>query len=275
MPTLTTRFKDKILDQHSIQNGMSLSIGRLGRNDIVINNLAVSENHARIVHKGNKVYIEDLNSTNGTFVNKKQVTSHSHMLKDKDIITIGKHEIVFNVSDEIGSAHIEIPKPSKAANPKFKTMALDTAAYQNIMETNISDPNRATLLIFRLKDKQIRKYLLKPDKQLTIGRLSDNDIVIENDAVSGHHARVFSKDDEFYVEDLNSTNGTFLDKKRITAHRLRDEDIITIGKHELVFCEYERYTMEETAHAYAGLAYSTPSTTALDVSELKKNWLKK
>jgi len=275
MPILTTRFKDKILNRYSIQKGMSLSVGRLSRNDIVINNLAVSENHAQIVHKGDKFYIEDLNSTNGTFVNKKQITSHSHMLKDKDIITIGKHEIVFNVSDEIGSEHLETPKSSKELNPKGKTMALDTAAYQNIMEKNIYDPNRATLLIFRFRDKQIRKYILKHDKQLAIGRLPDNDIVIENDAVSGHHARVFSRDNEFYIEDLNSTNGTFVHKKRITSHRLKDEDIITIGKHELVFCEYEKYTMEETSHAYAGLAYSTPSTTALDVSELKKNWLKK
>lgn len=197
------------------------------------------------------------------------------MLKDKDIITIGKHEIVFDVSDEIGLTHLDPPKSSKAANPKFKTMALDTAAYKNIMDKNIHDPNRATLLIFRLKGKQIRKYLLEPDKQLAIGRLSDNDVVIENDAVSGHHARVFAKGNEFYVEDLNSTNGTFVHQKRIASHRLKDEDVITIGKHELVFCAYEKYTVEETSQAYAGLAYSTPSTTALDVSELKKKWLKK
>jgi len=269
MPTLTTRFKDKILNRYSIKKEISLSIGRLGNNNIVIDNAGVSESHAQILTKGDHFCIEDLNSTNGTFVNKKQISSH--VLKDGDIITIGKHELIFRISDEVDSEHIEVPKPSKEITPRGKTSSLDTVEYRKILEKNIYDPNRATLLIFRFKGKQIRKYILKHDKLLTIGRLQDNDIVIENDAMSGHHARIISKDNEFYIEDLDSTNGTFVHEKQITSQLLRDEDIITIGRHELVFCVYEKYTLEETLLTQAsGLAYSTPSTTALDISEFKK-----
>lgn len=71
----------------------------------------------------------------------------------------------------------------------------------------------------------------------TIGRLPDNSIVIENPAVSGHHACVFRDADHFVVEDLESTNGTFVNQKRVTRHTLHDGDALLVGKHELVFDE--------------------------------------
>jgi hypothetical protein len=69
----------------------------------------------------------------------------------------------------------------------------------------------------------------------TIGRLPDNSIVIENPAVSGHHACVFRDGDQFVVEDLESTNGTFVNERRVTRHTLRGGDVLLVGKHELVF----------------------------------------
>ena len=69
----------------------------------------------------------------------------------------------------------------------------------------------------------------------TIGRLPDNSIVIENPAVSGHHACVFRDADHFIVEDLESTNGTFVNQKRVTRHTLHNGDVLLVGKHELVF----------------------------------------
>jgi pSer/pThr/pTyr-binding forkhead associated (FHA) protein len=69
----------------------------------------------------------------------------------------------------------------------------------------------------------------------TIGRLPDNSIVIENPAVSGHHACVFRDGEQFVVEDLESTNGTFVNEKRVTRHMLQAGDVLLVGKHELVF----------------------------------------
>jgi pSer/pThr/pTyr-binding forkhead associated (FHA) protein len=236
----------------------------------VIENDAVSVKHAVIITKVDEYYIEDLNSTNGSFVNKKKI--NSHMLKDEDIITIGKHELVFKMSDEGGLERNDAPKLSNGIISRDKTSALDTIGYREIMAKNIFDSSKATLLIFKFKGEQIRKYVLKHDKQLMIGRLPDNDIVIENDAVSGKHAVIIPKDDEYYIEDLNSTNGTFVNKKKINSHMLKDEDIITIGKHELVFCIYEKCTMEETLLPYDyGTSYSTDATMALDTSKIRKN----
>lgn len=68
---------------------------------------------------------------------------------------------------------------------------------------------------------------------MTIGRKEDNDIRIENLAVSGHHAKLLTIFEDSFLEDLNSTNGTFVNGKSINKHPLRNGDVIVIGKHEL------------------------------------------
>jgi pSer/pThr/pTyr-binding forkhead associated (FHA) protein len=69
----------------------------------------------------------------------------------------------------------------------------------------------------------------------TIGRLPDNSMVIDNPAVSSHHACVFRDGDHFVVEDLQSTNGTFVNDKRVNRHVLQNGDVVLVGKHRLVF----------------------------------------
>lgn len=91
-------------------------------------------------------------------------------------------------------------------------------------------------LKFRKDEKKIGEYVIEKGKSLTIGRLEDNDIVIENLAVSGHHARVDSVGDRFLITDLNSKNGTFINEQHIAQpHWLQHGDVIIIGKHYLVF----------------------------------------
>jgi predicted component of type VI protein secretion system len=74
---------------------------------------------------------------------------------------------------------------------------------------------------------------------LTIGRGPDNDIVVDNLAVSTHHARIFLELDHYVVEDLQSVNGTFVNGQAIQRKTLRDGDRIGIGKHVLAFFEYK------------------------------------
>ena len=74
-----------------------------------------------------------------------------------------------------------------------------------------------------------------PPGRVIIGRSPDNEIYIKSKFVSRHHAQLVSDDDGAIIEDLNSTNGIFLDDKQVKKYRLRDGDIITIGVHELVY----------------------------------------
>ncbi len=71
-------------------------------------------------------------------------------------------------------------------------------------------------------------------KPVTIGRAPDNDIQIDNLAVSDHHARIFSPDDRLKVEDLNSLNGIAVNGTRATQEWLYSGDVITVGKHAIV-----------------------------------------
>ena len=72
-------------------------------------------------------------------------------------------------------------------------------------------------------------------ERMTVGRKPDNDIQIDNLAVSGKHALVITILDDSFLEDLGSTNGTYVNGKLIKKHALRDGDVIGIGKHELKY----------------------------------------
>lgn len=72
-------------------------------------------------------------------------------------------------------------------------------------------------------------------ERMTVGRKTDNDIRIDNLAVSGRHALVITILDDSFLEDLGSTNGTYVNGKIIKKHALRDGDVIGIGKHELKY----------------------------------------
>lgn len=82
-----------------------------------------------------------------------------------------------------------------------------------------------------LKEIPIEKEIL------TVGRKPDNDIVIDNPAISGHHCKIFRQGDGFYLEDLDSTNGTYVNEKRVMKAGLHDNDVVGLAKHALVFVE--------------------------------------
>ncbi|MCU7940010.1 MAG: FHA domain-containing protein [gamma proteobacterium symbiont of Bathyaustriella thionipta] len=89
---LVLKFDGQEVQEFVLEKG-SISIGRTAKNDIVIDNLAVSGIHAIVHNTDNGAVLEDMKSTNGTFVNDKKV--HHHNLKDGDIINVGKHQILF------------------------------------------------------------------------------------------------------------------------------------------------------------------------------------
>ena len=72
-------------------------------------------------------------------------------------------------------------------------------------------------------------------ERYTIGRLPDNDVRIDNPAVSGHHSLIINILNDSFLEDLNSTNGTYVNGKLIKKHALQHGDVITVGHHQLCF----------------------------------------
>jgi pSer/pThr/pTyr-binding forkhead associated (FHA) protein len=89
-------------------------------------------------------------------------------------------------------------------------------------------------LVLSFNGETVNEYDL--DKEIiTIGRKPDNDIHIDNLAVSGNHAKVLTILNDSFIEDLNSTNGTYINGEKIAKHALKNGESIVIGKHELKY----------------------------------------
>lgn len=89
-------------------------------------------------------------------------------------------------------------------------------------------------IVLHLEDGSTREYNLTKDR-FTIGRRAACDIVLSNLAVSAEHAAILTIPPDSFVEDLDSTNGTYVDGRQIKRHFLRDGDVIEIGRHRMVY----------------------------------------
>jgi|YNPNPStandDraft_1061719.scaffolds.fasta_scaffold04766_3 ABC-type multidrug transport system ATPase subunit/pSer/pThr/pTyr-binding forkhead associated (FHA) protein len=173
------------------------AVGRKTDNDIVLPHGYVSGHHGRLERRGDVWHYQDLNSTNGTFVNGKRVQEAT--LRDGDIIRIGDLQ-GNSVSLTFRAAGVE---PVVQPAPSIVHMGLTTLGTQDV---------------------------------LVIGRDPQSDIHIPEPTVSWRHARLERVPEGHILTDLNSTNGTFVNGRRITApYLLRQGDEVQIGPHRLVY----------------------------------------
>ncbi len=99
-------------------------------------------------------------------------------------------------------------------------------------------------LILSLDGQVLAEYNMSKERY-TIGRLPDNDVRIDNPAVSGHHSLIINILNDSFLEDLNSTNGTYVNGKLIKKHALQHGDVITIGHHQLRFTDQQTSDTEQ------------------------------
>jgi pSer/pThr/pTyr-binding forkhead associated (FHA) protein len=99
-------------------------------------------------------------------------------------------------------------------------------------------------LILSLDGQVLAEYNMNKERY-TIGRLPDNDVRIDNPAVSGHHSLIINILNDSFLEDLNSTNGTYANGKLIKKHALQHGDVITIGHHQLRFVDVQSNDSEQ------------------------------
>ena len=99
-------------------------------------------------------------------------------------------------------------------------------------------------LILSLDNQVLAEYNMSKERY-TIGRLPDNDVRIDNPAVSGHHSLIINILNDSFLEDLNSTNGTYVNGKLIKKHALQHGDVITIGHHQLRFSDQQANDAEQ------------------------------
>ena len=129
MPKLVLLFEGRVLKETAVSLTAPVTIGRLPDNTIVIDNSAVSSRHVRVAREGPQFVVEDLGSTNGTFVNGEKITKRG--LRHGDTILVGKHKLFF---DRMGEAEFDAPDLAGADMPDFGgTVILDADQQQRLL----------------------------------------------------------------------------------------------------------------------------------------------
>ncbi|MBK6594446.1 MAG: FHA domain-containing protein [Burkholderiales bacterium] len=117
MPKMIVSIDEVVIKEVQLTKDKT-TLGRRPYNDIVIDNLAVSGEHAVLQMTGNEVVLEDLNSTNGTYLNGKAIKKQQ--LQNGDSIEIGKYKIKFvgeGVADNFDKTMVVKARPATAATP--------------------------------------------------------------------------------------------------------------------------------------------------------------
>lgn len=184
-----------------------VTIGRSRDNDVHLDDPEVSRHHARLVAQNGTFTIEDLGSQNGTFVNERLITTSSN-LSDGDQIAFAGVQATFHVSDPEASSSPDGP-PDAPESSSLPRAALEHPGAQGVL-------------------------LVRP--VTTFGRAADNDIILDDPAVSVHHAKILWDTDRFTLVDLGSANGTYLNEQPVTTPcLLQPGDEIRLGDRVFIF----------------------------------------
>ncbi len=229
-----------------------LTIGRKEGNDIVLPFRNVSSFHAIIECIGGVLFLEDLNSTNGTFLNEERIQGRVSV-KNNDRIKFASYE--FLVDFQIDSSHKniddEIPSEGTvfmdASNLEEIQQILEPDTVEEIKKANIEETSKETVLygvkglvqngrIVLLDDNRhfLEEYELE-EIETSIGRDVSNNISIEHASISRVHCFINKKDQYYEIVDNNSTNGVFVNEKKVKKSILKNGDIVKLGDKEFVY----------------------------------------
>jgi len=127
-------------------------------------------------------------------------------------------------------------------------------------------------LYLRFEGKELKEVTVTQSAVITIGRLPDNLLQIDNLAVSGHHAKIYWDGEQYTLEDNGSLNGTYVNNQRITKQKLKNGDAVLIGKHSVEF--KDEWHDDHNANAPAAKAGPAvpqmQSTVVLDTKKAKE-----
>jgi pSer/pThr/pTyr-binding forkhead associated (FHA) protein len=215
-----------------------VTIGRAPDNDISIDNLAVSNYHARVYVEAGSLVVEDLNTLNGSFLN--DIRIERAMLKDGDGILIGKHHICVDLAND---AALALDSWRKAPAPRVnETMVLDTHERRRMLELASAAGERSqlapdrlrvpTLTVLRGRTDQ-KEYLLA-GKLTVIGHSDMATVQLRGWFTPSIAAQINKHEDGYYLgrgDRVPKINGVEIDG----LTKLSDGDLIEVGRVRLSF----------------------------------------
>jgi pSer/pThr/pTyr-binding forkhead associated (FHA) protein len=230
MAKLSLMFEQRLVKQVPV-GGRPVGIGRSPDNDLPVDNLAVSNYHARVYFDSGRLVVEDLDSLNGTFVNDLRVERAT--LHDGDSIWVGKHHIKVDAS---GEASIGPEAERKASAPRInETMVLDTKQRRDMLQQAAAMGERSQFAVGRLKMPTLvviggrtdQKEYVVTSKLTVIGKSKMATVRLKGWCKPQLAAQINQKDDGYYLgagDKVPSING-----KRISGPvRLSHGDVVEI-----------------------------------------------
>ena len=219
MPEIIVKLGDRIIHRYFFDKEM-VSIGRARDNDIVIENLSVSRNHARLKKQDGKFVLTDMNSANGTLVNGVRISKTE--IANNDEITVGKHTLIFSMEDGA-------PQATEPASGPSSGIQLGPPSSPSIpVATRIG-------LLSVVKGKQLGTDFRLTRQESHLGRAGENDIRIHDWYVSKKHAIITFENGTYLLRDLDSWRGTTVNGHSIREVELREGDEIVLGTTTLSF----------------------------------------
>jgi hypothetical protein len=132
----------------------------------------------------------------------------------------------------VGAATQVQPKESTTATYRVG----ETGELIPVDVDEIATHGHAALIIRQGGNRVGESFPLEGDR-MTVGRRPDSDVFLDDVTVSRDHALVVKRGGDFYLDDLGSLNGTYVNRRRIESHRLADGDELQIGKYKLSFLQ--------------------------------------
>jgi pSer/pThr/pTyr-binding forkhead associated (FHA) protein len=123
------------------------------------------------------------------------------------------------------------------SEPTTMTYKIDeTGEYQPIDIDEVVEKAGAALVVRSGGGRAGESFTIDEDR-MSIGRTPDASIFLDDVTVSRNHALIVRRQDGYYIDDLGSLNGTYVNRRRIESHKLSDGDEIQIGKYKLSYLE--------------------------------------
>jgi hypothetical protein len=237
MSRLVLRFEGSELKEVPLGT-RPVTIGRAPDNDIPIDNLAVSNYHARVYVEAGSLVVEDLNSLNGSFLN--DIRVERAMLKDGDAILIGKHEILV---DQAHDASTSLGDARRAPAPRVsETMVLDTVERRKLLDLAVAAGERSQLAPERMRVPTLTILRGRTDKKeyriagklTVIGHSKMATVRLRGWFTPEIAAQINKHEDGYYLgrgDRVPKVNG----KPIFGLTKLNDGDVIEVGRVRLSF----------------------------------------
>lgn len=202
----------------TIDIGERLTIGRHSDNTIVIEQNSVSRHHCLIYTDDERhVFVKDLNSSNGTFVNHLRIDRVQ--VHEQDLLRVGSEEFLFIGEGEEHALTTYQSNVTSFLLTRRKSLLRHAYFTEKIQQVR-----------FELRGENSVCYEYPVNTIVTVGRLKFSDIALEDMNVSRHHAVIDVRVNQVMISDSSSTNGTFVNDSRITRCELHHGDRLRIGK---------------------------------------------